>query len=134
MTYIGPEDDFDPKDPLAPRPVRGDANARSSLTLSQSKFDEMLQEAIRESVRQLENEQDQTRGLARIVSFVAGIGVSAIIVFVFFVLIPKLSQTTVTQPAASEFTSTIAPAGGDKPTPEESEALLRKFIQWQQRK
>ena len=100
MTNIGPEGDFNPKDPLAPRLVRSDAHVR----------------------------------LTGIVGFVAGVGVSAIIVFVFFILIPKFSQTTVTQPAVSEFTSTIAPAGGDKPTPEESEALLRKFMQWQQKK
>ena len=98
MTNIGPEGDFNPKNPQAPRLVRSGANVR----------------------------------LVGIVSFVAGIGVSAIIVFVFFILIPKFSQTTVTQPA--EFTSTVAPAGGDKPAPEESEALLRKFMQWQQKK
>jgi hypothetical protein len=134
MSPIGSDDNFDPKDPLAPRSVRGEANARSSLTLSGSDFDEMLQEAIRQSMRQLENERDQTRGLARIISFVAGIGVSAIIVFVFFILIPKLSQSTITQPAVSESTSKIAPPRVDKTTPEESEALLRKFMQWQQKK
>jgi hypothetical protein len=106
MSSIGPEDKFNPKDPLAPRSVRSEANVRSSLTLSRS----------------------------NIISFVAGIGVSAIIVFVFFILIPKLSQSTVTQPAVSESTSAIAQPGGDKTTPEESEVLLRKFMQWQQKK
>ena len=60
MTNIGPEGDFNPKDPQAPRLVRSGANVR----------------------------------LVGIVSFVAGIGVSAIIVFVFFILIPKFSQTS----------------------------------------
>jgi hypothetical protein len=134
MSSVGPEGNFNPEDHVAPRSVRSEANVRSSLTLSRSNFDEMLQEAIRQSVRQLENERDQASSLSRIISFVAGIGVSAIIVFVFFILIPKLSQSTVRQPAVSESTSTIAPPGGDKTTPEESEALLRKFMQWQQKK
>lgn len=134
MSSIGPEDNFNPEDPRAPSSVRSEANVRSNLTLSRSNFDEMLQEALRQSVRQLENERDQASGLSRIVGFVAGIGVSAIIVFVFFILIPKLSQNTVTQPAVSESTSAIAPPGGDKTTPEDSQALLRKFMQWQQKK
>jgi hypothetical protein len=106
MSSVGPEGNFNPEDPLAPRSVRSEANVRSSLTLSRS----------------------------NIISFVAGIGVSAIIVFVFFILIPKLSPSTPPQPAVSETTSTIATPGEDKTTPEESEALLRKFMQWQQKK
>ena len=69
-----------------------------------------------------------------VAGFAAGIGVSAIIAFVFSILIPKLSPSTPSQPAVSETTSTIAAPGGDKTTPEESEALLRKFMQWQQKK
>jgi hypothetical protein len=135
MSSIDPKDDFNPKDPLAPGVVHSETNVRSSPPSSRSNFNEMLQEALRQFRRHpLEYERERSRGFHVVAGFVAGIAVSAIIAFVFLVLIPKFSPSTVPQPAASEVTSTIAPPGGDKTTPEESEALLKKFMEWQQKK
>jgi hypothetical protein len=135
MSSVGPEGNFDPEDHVAPRSVRSEANVRSSLTPARSNFDEMLQEAIRQSMRHpLESERERSSGLYGVAGFAAGIGVSAIIAVIFFILIPRLSPSTTPQPAVSETTSTIATPGEDKTTPEESEALLRKFMQWQQKK
>ena len=135
MSSIDPEDDFNPEDPLAPRAVHSETNVRSSLPSPRSNFDEMLQEALRQSRRHpLEYERERSSGLHVVAGFAAGIAVSAIIAFVFLILIPKLSPSTPSQVAVSEVTSTIAPPRGDTTAPEESEALLRKFMQWQQKK
>jgi hypothetical protein len=62
MSSIDPEDNF--KDPLAPRAVRNETNVRSSLPSSRSNFDEMPQEALRESrPHPLEYERERSRGI-----------------------------------------------------------------------
>jgi hypothetical protein len=78
------------------------------------------------------NERDQRRALLGVASrFATAIGISAIVAFVFLVLIPRA------QSDATEFASehqTLPPAGAAEVTPDESQALLEKFMQWRQRR
>jgi hypothetical protein len=78
------------------------------------------------------NERDQPRPLLGVASrFATAIGISAIVAFVFLVLIPRA------QSDATEFASehqTLPSAGAAEVTPEESQALLGKFMQWRQRR
>jgi hypothetical protein len=78
------------------------------------------------------NERDQPRALLGVASrFAAAIGISAIVAFVFLVLIPR-AQTDATELASEQ--QTLPSAGAAEVTPEESQALLEKFMQWRQRR
>jgi hypothetical protein len=62
----------------------------------------------------------------------AGIGVSVIAALVFFALVPKLqksdpSELAVTAPASAGAAQTT------QTTPEQSQPLLQKFMQWKQK-
>jgi hypothetical protein len=140
-----PNDRLDPEDPLyyAPPAVRSEAEPQSNSTPQtrperltthpRSRFDEMLEEAVGNSVRHpLESEfvfeRDESRPLLLVASrFAAVIGALAIVGVVIFILAPKILQASPPEPAAPEF-RTGASAGAAKITPEETRALLQKFL------
>ena len=64
--------------------------------------------------------------------FATAIGISAIVAFVFFVLVPKSRNSDATELVISEHRP-APPAEAVDMTPEESQALLKKFLQWQQK-
>jgi hypothetical protein len=64
--------------------------------------------------------------------FATAIGISAIVAFVFFVLVPKSRNSDATELVISEHRP-LPPAEAVDMTPEESQALLKKFLQWQQK-
>ena len=148
MSFISSEhhpNPDDPNDPLyyAPRSARSEANLRSDSALqtrpvrpvsSRSGFDEMLEEAVAKSLRHpLEPEvvyrRDRPRARFRLVGSAAAIGVSAIVAFVFFTLVPKSQGGDPPKLAISEFRIVIASVEAAKITPEESRTLLQKFEQ-----
>jgi hypothetical protein len=154
MSVIRPENhpnSDDPDDPLyyAPqRSVRSEANPRSSsvqhrsedrfppTATYRSRFDEMREEALAKTMpHPLESkfihERRQPRLLIAVAGMAAGIGVSVIAALVFFGLVPKLqksapSELVVIAPASAK------PAQTTQTTPEQSQALLQKFLQWKQ--
>ena len=138
----------DPNDPLyyAPRSVRSKANPRSNSaphrsedpffpTTTRSRFDDMREEAFAKTMRdslesEFVHEGRQPRLLLAVAGgMAAGIGVSVIAALVFFALVPKLqksapSELAVIAPASAE------PAQTTQTTPEQSQALLQKFVQF----
>ena len=79
------------------------------------------------------HERDQPRTPLGVASRLAtAIGISAIVAFVFFVLLPKSRNSDATELAVSEHRP-LPSAGAVEITPEESQALFKKFLQWRQR-
>ena len=74
------------------------------------------------------HERDQPRTLVDVASrFATAMGVSAIVAFVFFVLVPKSQKSDAAELAVRRHrTLPLAEAA-------ESQALLEKFVQWQHR-
>jgi hypothetical protein len=140
MSSIRPENypnPDDPDDPLYYAPRRSEDRFPPSAAY-RSRFDEMREEAFAKTMRHpLEpsfvHEGRQSRLLLAVAGgMAAGIGVSVIAAFVFFVLVPKL------QNSAPSGLAVIAPASArpaqTTPTPpEQSQALLQKFLQWKQK-
>jgi hypothetical protein len=155
MSVIRPENHPNPDDPDDPlyyapqRSVRSEANPRSSsvqhrsedrfppTATYRSRFDEMREEAFAKTIRdslesEFVHEGRQPRLLLAVAGgMAAGIGVSVIAALVFFGLVPKLqksdpSELVVIAPASAK------PAQTTQTTPEQSQALLQKFLQWKQ--
>jgi hypothetical protein len=79
------------------------------------------------------HERDQPRTLLGVASrFATAIGISAIVAFVFFALVPKSQKSDAAELAVSEH-RTIPSPGAAEITPEEFQVLLEKFMQWQLR-
>jgi hypothetical protein len=79
------------------------------------------------------NERDQPRRPFGVASrFATAIGISAIVAFVFLFLLPRAQKSDATE-FASEHQS-LPSAGAPEATPEQSQALLEKFMQWRQRR
>ena len=77
---------------------------------------------------------DQSRTPLGVASrFATAIGILAIVAFVFFVLLPKSQESDATELAASERRTLPSSAGAAKIAPEESQTLLKKFVQWEKR-
>jgi hypothetical protein len=79
------------------------------------------------------SERDRPRALLGVASrFATAIGISAIVAFVFLFLIPRAQKSDATAFASEQ--QTLPSAGAAEVTPEESQALLEKFMQWRQRR
>jgi hypothetical protein len=162
MSVIRPENHPNPDDPDDPqyyapqRSVRSEANPRSSsaqhrsedrfppAATYRSRFDEMREEAFAKTMQDpLESsfvhERRQPRLLLAVAGgMAAGIGVSVIAALVFFGLIPKLqksapSELAVIAPASARPAQTTQTTQTTQAAPEQSQALLQKFIQWEQK-
>jgi hypothetical protein len=120
--------------------VRSEANPEDRFPPTatyRSRFDEMREEAFAKTMRdslesEFVHEGRQPRLLLAVAGgMAAGIGVSVIAALVFFGLVPKLqksdpSEFVVIAPASAK------PAQTTQTTPEQSQALLQKFLQWKQ--
>ena len=146
MSIIRPENHPNPDDPDDPlyyeprRSVRSEANPEDRFPPTatyRSRFDEMREEAFAKTMRdslesEFVHEGRQPRLLLAVAGgMAAGIGVSVIAALVFFGLVPKLqksdpSELVVIAPASAK------PAQTTQTTPEQSQALLQKFLQWKQ--
>jgi hypothetical protein len=146
MSVIRPENHPNPDDPDDPlyyaprRSVRSEANPEDRFPPTatyRSRFDEMREEAFAKTMRdslesEFVHEGRQPRLLLAVAGgMAAGIGVSVIAALVFFGLVPKLqksdpSELVVIAPASAK------PAQTTQTTPEQSQALLQKFLQWKQ--
>jgi hypothetical protein len=147
MSVIRPENHPNPDDPDDPlyyaprRSVRSEANPEDRFPPTatyRSRFDEMREEAFAKTMRdslesEFVHEGRQPRLLLAVAGgMAAGIGVSVIAALLFFGLIPKLqksdpSELVVIAPASARPDQTTQTA------PEESQALLQKFLQWKQK-
>ena len=147
MSVIRPENHPNPDDPDDPlyyaprRSVRSEANPEDRFPPTatyRSRFDEMREEAFAKTMRdslesEFVHEGRQPRLLLAVAGgMAAGIGVSVIAALAFFGLVPKLqksdpSEFVVIAPASAK------PAQTTQTTPEQSQALLQKFIQWEQK-
>jgi hypothetical protein len=121
--------------------VRSEANPEDRFPPTatyRSRFDEMREEAFAKTMRdspesEFVHEGRQPRLLLAVAGgMAAGIGVSVITALVFFGLVPKLqksapSELVVIAPASAK------PAQTTQTPPEQSQALLQKFIQWKQK-
>jgi hypothetical protein len=121
--------------------VRSEANPEDRFPPTatyRSRFDEMREEAFAKTMRdslesEFVHEGRQPRLLLAVAGgMAAGIGVSVIAALLFFGLIPKLqksdpSELVVIAPASAR------PAQTTQTAPEQSQALLQKFIQWEQK-
>jgi hypothetical protein len=163
MSFIRAQDHLNPDDPLyyAPRWLRHEDNSPSGATLeatsagsrpgsSPPRYDELAEEAVAESLRHPSHpeaaasepaafayEQDYRRALFGVAGrFAAAVGVAAIVAFFFVIMVPTSQKNDPSELAVSEYRTMLASASAaqTKTTPEESEALLRKFVQWQQRR
>ena len=127
------------------------------LVASRCDSDGMREEAAAKSIRRLL--RPRTPVLIGVASgFATAIGVSTIVAFLSFVLLPNQVNAMATELAAFEYRTLpsadapkitpeesrlllkkfeqfrpLTPAGTAKITPEDSSALLEKFVQWQQR-
>lgn len=78
-------------------------------------------------------QRNQPRTLLRVASrFATAIGISAIVAFVFLVLVPKSQKGDATELTGSEHRNPPSVGAADV-TSEGSEALLEKFMLWRQR-
>ena len=147
MSVIRPENHPNPDDPDDPlyyapqRSVRSEANPEDRFPPTatyRSRFDEMREEAFAKTMRdslesEFVHEGRQPRLLLAVAGgMAAGIGVSVIAALVFFGLVPKLqksdpSELVVIAPASAK------PAQTTQTTPEQSQALLQKFMRWKQK-
>jgi hypothetical protein len=135
-----------PDAPLSPRSLRSGANPRPkatqtrsdhlSPTSSRSRFDEMREEAFAKSNRhplefQFAREHRSRRALPAIAGGIAAaIGVTVVVVFVFFNGFPKLKS----DPSLAVSISTPASAKPAQTTSEDPQALLQGFVRFQQSK
>jgi hypothetical protein len=78
--------------------------------------------------------RDQPRALLGVASrFATAVGISAIVAFVFLVLVPRSQKGDATELPLSEHRNPPS-VGAAEVTPEQSQALLEKFMQWKQRR
>jgi hypothetical protein len=158
MSFTNSRDHLSPQDPLyyaPPRLRRGPdfpstpepSSDRWDSTPSASGFDALFEEAVAESLQlpldsemvpapPLPFERDGQRGVFGVAAGLAGALVAAALVaFLVVVMIPKSPTNGPAQLAAAENQTLLAWATAVRPnvSPEESQVLLQKFVQWQQR-
>jgi hypothetical protein len=147
MSYVSADDQ--------PNPTSQAMSEHLRLVATRSDFVEMRAEAAKLMRRPL---QPRTLVMVGVASgFAAAMGVSAIVAFLFFVLVPNQVNAMATEAAASEHLTVrsagtaditseesrvllekfrqylaLAPAGTAEMTHVESQALLGKFVHWQQ--
>ena len=154
-------DRLNPNDPLyyaPPRLRRGadfpstpgpeTSSDRLRPTSPASRFDALLEQAVAQSLavpRDAEMaseppafafERDHERGSFGLgARFAAAIAASAAVALLFVVLVPMLQRSDPPKLAAGEYQTILALAttAQANATPDESQALLQKFLQWQQR-
>ena len=153
-------DPNDPDDPqrYAPRSVRSGASPPTRpvrLASSRSGLDEMLTDAVAKSRRhpldpEVVRQPDQPRARFGVASrLTAAIGVVAVIGVIFFLMTPKSQGSDPSAGAAKMPEDSQAllqkfvqfekskddPSTGAAPTtPDDSKMLLQKFMQWQQKR
>ena len=153
-------DPNDPNDPqrYAPRSVRSGASPPARpvrLASSRSGLDEMLTDAVARSRRhpldpEVVPQPDQPRARFGVASrLAAAIGVVAVVGVIFFLMIPKSQGSDPSAEAAKVPEDSQAllqkfvqfekskddPSTGAAPTtPDDSKMLLQKFMQWQQKR
>ena len=159
MSFTDSRDPLSPQDPLyyaPPRLRRGpdfpsapeSRPDRWRPTPSASPFDALFEEAVAESLAlpldpeiapeppALPFERDRRPRLFGVAAALAGaVGAAAVVAFLVVVMIPKSSTNDPAQLAAAENQTLLAWATAARPnvSPEESQLLLQKFVQWQQR-
>ena len=161
MSFTNSRDHLSPQDPLyyaPPRLRRGPDFPSTSApepsseswrpTPFASPFDTLLEEAVAESLAlppdsetvpeppALPFERDRRPRWFGIAAGLAGaVGAAAVVAFLVVVMIPKSPANDPAQLAAAENQTLLAWATAVRPnvTPEESQVLLQKFVQWQQR-
>jgi hypothetical protein len=161
MSFTTSRDHLSPEDPLyyaPPRlrrgpdfpsdPVQEAEQDRWRPIASASRFDARLEEAVAESLALSPEsetvpeppvfapEHHQRRGVFRIAAgFAAAVGAAAVVAFLVVVMIPKSPTSDPAELAAAEYRALLASAMAARTQvpPEESQLLLRKFVQWQQR-
>jgi hypothetical protein len=131
--------------PSPPAPQTGSDQLRTAA--SPSRFDELLEEAVAKSLRlspEAETasepgftfEHDQRRSLVSVAArFAAAVAASAVVAFFFVVMVPTSQRSDLSKVAGTENQAIVAsaPTAQSNVTPEETQALLLKFVQWQQR-
>ena len=120
---------------------------------SASRFDALLEEAVAESLALspaseiaseppvFAFERDQRRGFFGVAARIAAaVAASAVIASIFVVMVPTSQKDDASKLAGSEVQTIVASAtvgsataAQTSVTPEQSQALLQKFVQWQQR-
>jgi hypothetical protein len=163
MSFTSSRDHLSPQDPLyyapprlrrgpdfpsTPAPAPEPRSDRWRPTPSASPFDALLEEAVAESLAlppdsemapeppALPFERDRRPGLFGVAAGLAGaVGAAAVVAFLVVVMIPKSPTNDPAQLAAAENRTLLAWATAARPnvSPEESQVLLQKFVQWQQR-
>ena len=119
---------------------------------SASRFDALLEEAVAESLAlspasEIASEppafafgRDQRRGSFSVAARIAAaVAASAVIASIFVVMVPTSQKDDASKLAGSEVQTIVASAtvasataAQTSVTPEQSQALLQKFVQWQQ--
>jgi hypothetical protein len=161
MSFTTSRDHLSPEDPLyyaPPRLRRGpdfpsdpaqeaEPDRWQPIT-SASRFDALLEESVAESLELSPEsemvpeppafalEHHQRRGVFSIAAgLTAAVGAAAVVAFLVVVMIPKSQTSDPAELAASEYRALLASAMAARTNvpPEESQLLLRKFVQWQQR-
>jgi len=163
MSSTTPRDHFNPNDPLyfaPPRLRRGpdfplppapqEKSDPSRPISAAARFDALVEQAVEETRRLSPKSEiaperrafvfEADRDLLSLVVRIAGaIGVSALIAFFFVVLVPMSQRSDPPKPAVAENPAVVAstaPVRTNAPptaTPDDSQALLQKFVQWHQR-
>jgi hypothetical protein len=162
MSFTTSRDHLSPEDPLyyaPPRLRRGpdfpsdpapEAEAESDgwhPITSASPFDALFEEAVAESLALSPEsemvpeppafalEHHRRRGAFSIAAGLsAAVGAAAVVAFLVVVMIPKSQTSDPAELAATEYRALAsAMAARTQVPPEESQTLLRKFVQWQQR-
>ena len=120
---------------------------RAGTAAPPSRFDELLEEAVAKSLRlspEAETasesafafDHDQRRSLFTVAArFAAAVAASAVVAFFFVIMVPTSQKSDLSKLAGTETRTIVASAttAQSNVTPEESQALLQKFMQWQQR-
>lgn len=161
MSFTSSPDRLNPNDPLyyaPPRLRRGPdfpstpapetRSDRLRPTSPASRFDALLEQAAAQSLavpRDAEMaseppafafERDHQRGSFGLAArFAAAVAASAAVALLFVFLLPMSQRSDPPKLAASEYQTILASATTAQAnvTPDESQALLQKFLQWQQR-
>jgi hypothetical protein len=161
MSFTSSPEHLNPNDPLyyAPPRLRRGANFPSAPAQETrpdrlrpippaSGFDALLEQAVANSLRLTPDtesvseppasafEDDHRRGLFSVAArFAAAVAASAVVAFVVVVMVPMSPKSDPSKLAGSEHRANVASAttAPSNLTPEESQALLQKFLQWQQR-
>ena len=161
MSSTGSPDHLTPDDPLYYAPPRLRRGPEFRLTAapearsdrwrpmaSGSRFDALLEEAVAESLAlspasEIASEspafafgRDQRRGSFSVAArIVAAVAASAVVASIFVVMVPTSQKDDPSKLAGTEVRTIVASATAAQTsaTPEESQVLLRKFVQWQQR-